>query len=757
MAASYAFGDEEMTVDEILGFPTAYAKLCKDKGLNPYSLGPPLTFTPYSLHPQQAMRAKELDAIFPIRDPQAKPTTNPKIFVSLLWKQLNHLGNAGFDPAMFRVDPYGNVVYYHADSASPLAWDVDHWFPCSRGGLTVPRNLRILQWQVCKRKHNQLEILVPWWDLQLGISINQFLSIFAASNSDFRRRAFSLLFSNGENEEPNDSQTVDAHNFPQHFMESKERSGLAPAAIVLGRNELHGASTLKSIDINRQASRPPSTPIVAATKPKYGVLKENQNPDMVTNPYQAIAMARDSLKQKREEEPAKLKGDIRKLDEEMIELRQKNEEEKATIQDLERVLTKRRCKAEQCRRLAEAQSSYRITLEKMIRDAMHQSLVYKQQARLNQAATSALMASLEAQRALCDSAEKELHRKYKQRDDLEKQIRPPPQLEKGKKKRSRQSDALLEELDSITPPSSSILKSRTPRKELRAFLEEEEAMEGQRKQAAKAVSLEAENAGSITAGGVTYGHQADDELQIGEEKEYKIRISVSEPEIEENEESKEERGKGYVEKWLRMLLDNSLEGIQAAKDPLTSKMMNEKYMQKGKAILQSPEPERKEYKQQRFHENDSMVQMEVKACSLSTTPRRAKPETSHMNGANSIIEVTPETEAKACHSSSQRRAMPYMNEVIGIRRNTGIESSTERAFGIGMSGSTRALRRFPSSPSMITGMKKGVECMTKKPQVIDDDGDKDKANCNKFPSRPLSPSRQFIKSSIKSIKKVVKL
>lgn len=50
----------------------------------------------------------------------------------------------------------------------------------------MPSNLRILQWQVCKRKHNKLEFLVPWWDLQLGISINQFLSMFASSNSDFR-------------------------------------------------------------------------------------------------------------------------------------------------------------------------------------------------------------------------------------------------------------------------------------------------------------------------------------------------------------------------------------------------------------------------------------------------------------------------------------------------------------------------------------------------------------------------------------------
>lgn len=39
--------------------------------------------------------------------------------------------NAGFDPTVIRVDPYGNVLYYHADLASPLAWDIDHWFPCS--------------------------------------------------------------------------------------------------------------------------------------------------------------------------------------------------------------------------------------------------------------------------------------------------------------------------------------------------------------------------------------------------------------------------------------------------------------------------------------------------------------------------------------------------------------------------------------------------------------------------------------------------
>lgn len=53
-----------------------------------------------------------------------------QLYVSNTYVILN-FSNAGFDPAVIRVDPYGNVVYFHADSASPLAWDVDHWFPCS--------------------------------------------------------------------------------------------------------------------------------------------------------------------------------------------------------------------------------------------------------------------------------------------------------------------------------------------------------------------------------------------------------------------------------------------------------------------------------------------------------------------------------------------------------------------------------------------------------------------------------------------------
>jgi wobble nucleotide-excising tRNase len=81
-------------------------------------------------------------------------------------------------------------------------------------------------------------------------------------------------------------------------------------------------------------------------------------------------MARDSLKQK--EAAHKMQAEILSLDDEVNEIKRNDDEEKLSIQDLELTLIKRRRRAEKCRRLAEAQSSYRTMLERMIRDAMHQ-------------------------------------------------------------------------------------------------------------------------------------------------------------------------------------------------------------------------------------------------------------------------------------------------------------------------------------------------------------------------------------------------
>lgn len=109
---------------------------------------------------------------------------------------------------------------------------------------------------------------------------------------------------------------------------------------------------------------------MAAARKGKQILKENENSLMATNPYQAIVMARDSLKQR--EETAKMQTEIQRLDNEVGELQQKTEEEKLSIQELELVLMKKRRRAEKCRKVAESQSSYRVMLEKMIREAMHQ-------------------------------------------------------------------------------------------------------------------------------------------------------------------------------------------------------------------------------------------------------------------------------------------------------------------------------------------------------------------------------------------------
>ncbi|KAJ8773428.1 hypothetical protein K2173_004258 [Erythroxylum novogranatense] len=556
----HALNHEDMVVDEGLGYPKAYAKLSRNGGFVAYNYGPPFTFTPFLMQKHEVLRAKEMDKLFPVTDPKAKPTKKPKIFASLLWKQLNHLGNAGFDPEVIRVDCFGNVIYSHADKASPLAWDIDHWFPCQRGGLTVPSNLRILQWQVCKRKHNKLEFLVPWWDLQIGISVNQFLSIFAASNSDFRHRAFSFWFLEGENEELNASQTVESHSFPQHFTEPKEQLGLAPAAIVTSKRGFNDSSMpFRPLDYNSK---------IGTRKVKPSVLKENEDPDIVGKPYLAIAMARDSLKQR--EEAQKVQAEMQKLDVEMSDMKRKNDEEKLAIQDLELALTKRRRRAEKCRKIAEAQSSYKTMLEKMVRDAMHQSVICKEQVRLNQAATNALMARLEAQKAMSDASEKELHKKFKQRDELEKLTRS--EWEQARK-RSRMQDTPCEDKN-IKP---GLLVPRTPlRKELRVFLEEEhEASQSglSANEDEKHAGIEEELIQGKSSIGETYNEcnkaivaleretpveQRLQILDIGEEIRKRIQFPVMrEQVIEEDEESRNQRGKGNVEKWLQMLLENA--------------------------------------------------------------------------------------------------------------------------------------------------------------------------------------------------------
>ncbi|XP_024015609.1 LOW QUALITY PROTEIN: cingulin [Eutrema salsugineum] len=709
MLGDYGITEEDMVIEEAQGYPRAYAKICRDFDALPYRNGPPFTFIPYILQqPNESSRCREVDQMFPVIDPKARPTTKPKIFLSLLWKQLNHLGNAGFDPAVIRIDPYGNVLYFHADSASPLAWGFDHWFPCSRGGLTVPSNLRIVQWQARKNKKDKLEFLVPWWDLQVGISVNQFLSIFAASSSDFRRRAFSFLFKEGESEELNGSQTVDSHHFPQHFVESKDKFGLASAAVVVSRRDPYDPSlVLRSLDYNRQ------TP---ARKMRLGAKKENETPDLMKNPYQALVAARDSLRHR--EEAKNMRAEMKKLDDEMNYLKRKNSEEQLTIQELESELIKRRRRAEKCRRLAEAQCSYRNTLEKMIRDAMHQSVVYKEQVRLNQAASSALMARLEAQKAICDGSEKELHKKFKEREELENQVRP--ELEKARKRSrlslSDEDDLLLEDRDrklSLYLPGTSE-EDVSLHKELRVYLEEEHKAAASEAETRKRGEIEEEEeeqknpeVSEKSLFSLEDNKPVEEKLDVVEEegkrgsRSFRAFPVFKEPESEEDEESRRERGKGNVEKWLHILLENN-----------------------SKTNPQDPQTERSkkidEMIEKLDHKFPLLEKVEEEVVDLQLQAEDANNNTGKV-----------ETE------SSRRSRMSF------DLKNTPEKSGRDKV--VKRSESARAFRRIPSSPSLIFGMKKGIDCIRKKPVVSGHDDENEYLVKN-----------NFIKSSLQTIKRAVK-
>jgi hypothetical protein len=74
----------------------------------------------------------------------------------------------------------------------------------------------------------------------------------------------------------------------------------------------------------------------------------------------------------REEEKREKEQDVAQLEETVITLRQQNEKERLALLEFEDVLRKHKQRVEKQWRWAETQSSYRLCLERMIRDTMHQ-------------------------------------------------------------------------------------------------------------------------------------------------------------------------------------------------------------------------------------------------------------------------------------------------------------------------------------------------------------------------------------------------
>lgn len=299
-------------------------------------------------------------------------------------------------------------------------------------------------------------------------------------------------------------------------------------------------------------------------------------------------------------------------------------------------------------------------------------------------------------------------------------------------------DTLIEERDQKPILSLPGIKPKTPlHKELRVFLEEEQKASeaglslsedekrfqigNELKKSEKNCSIDkrSEHSKAIVV-------LEDDNItehkfstsEIIEETKRKIRFPVPrEPEIEEDEESRKQRGKGNVEKWLHMLLENTQEDLLEPQHQIENetnktddiiRKLNIKYPQKnaGKSV-KYPECEAREEKI--VQEKDA---------------EKGKQKSNEYEVNNAV-----EGGVESSKASEER----------GRSQSVGKERKLVR------SESFRGFRRIPSSPSIILGMKKGVDCIGKKPMVSGDDEDYVVGN------------NSFLKSSMKTIKKAVKI
>lgn len=343
-------------------------------------------------------------------------------------------------------------------------------------------------------------------------------------------------------------------------------------------------------------------------------------------------------------------------------------------------------------------------------------MIYKEQLRLNQAASNALMARLEAQKAICDAAEKDLYQKYRQRDELEKQLRPEHEQAR---KRSRMDNMLLEETDNKTPtlflPG---IKPKTPtHKELRLFLEEEQrasesalSPNGEQKQKEIDVAMAMEKPGEHDDKAIVPLEEGSlitqrlENLEIGEAKRHDKLFPFmheSDVEEEEDEESRKQRGKGNVEKWLQILLEEE-------------------------------------------NQEDADLQDEDESGTSKTREISTKP---NANSPQKEVEVSTTTEEqnkeeRIVGTEGSKAEKEVSNEECEKNEQSGKEIKFTR------SNSARIFRRIPSSPSLILGMKKGVDCMGKKPTVSGDDD---------VDGEDHAARNSFIKSSIRTLKKAVRI
>ena len=64
----------------------------------------------------------------------------------------------GRDPAKYRRDPYGKIIYYDSHGKqSPMGWESDHIRPKARGGSDSIRNKQALNTKANRKKSDSLQ------------------------------------------------------------------------------------------------------------------------------------------------------------------------------------------------------------------------------------------------------------------------------------------------------------------------------------------------------------------------------------------------------------------------------------------------------------------------------------------------------------------------------------------------------------------------------------------------------------------------
>ena len=70
----------------------------------------------------------------------------------------------GNDPALWRADRFGTLMYRHSygDRNNVYGWEIDHYFPESKGGSSESGNLEPMNWKNNAAKSNQFPFGARW-------------------------------------------------------------------------------------------------------------------------------------------------------------------------------------------------------------------------------------------------------------------------------------------------------------------------------------------------------------------------------------------------------------------------------------------------------------------------------------------------------------------------------------------------------------------------------------------------------------------